>query len=202
MSNQIRLAGRQGGRLVIQDRSIGSANQKASERPSDEPSDRSVGSANHISRSDYLRTDFLRTDHPSRRKCRISQSHQSVGLSSDRLSSDGSSFGRIVGSANHILRLDYLRTDFLRNQSETLKIITSHEWSRTARVTRSRSPNLVRHVIERDGHKWRKKSFYAQKPYVYVRIKSIYAQNPYVYVRIKPYIVCTSRFERIICLRV
>ena len=69
--------------------------------------------------------------------------------------------------------------------SETPKIGTSHEWSRTARVTRSRSPTLVRHVIERDGRKRRKKSLYAQKPYVYVRTKSIYAQKPYVYVRTK-----------------
>ena len=52
-------------------------------------------------------------------------------------------------------------------------------------MTRSRSPNLVRHVIKRDGRKRRKKSLYAQKPYVYVRIKSLYAQKPYVYVRIK-----------------
>ena len=29
------------------------------------PQDGIVGSANHIHRSDYLRTDFLRTDHPS-----------------------------------------------------------------------------------------------------------------------------------------
>ena len=40
-------------------------------------------------------------------------------------------------------------------------------------------------------------SLYAQKPYVYVRTKSLYAQKPYVYVRIQPYIVRTSRFERI-----
>ena len=62
----------------------------------------------------------------------------------------------------------------------------SHEWSRTACVTRSRSPTLVQHVIERDGRKRRKKSLYAQKPYVYVRTKSLYAQKPYVYVRTKP----------------
>ena len=36
-----------------------------------------------------LRTDFLRTDHPSRQNRWLSQSQQSVGLSSDRLSSDG-----------------------------------------------------------------------------------------------------------------
>ena len=52
---------------------------------------------------------------------RLSQSHPSVGLSSDGLSSDRSSFGRVFGSANHILWSDYLRTDFLRDQSETLK---------------------------------------------------------------------------------
>ena len=52
-------------------------------------------------------------------------------------------------------------------------------------MTQSRSPNIVRHVIERDGQKRRKKSLYAQKPYVYVHIKSLYAQKPYVYVRIK-----------------
>ena len=39
-----------------------------------------------------LRTDFLRTDHPSRRNRRLSQSHSLVGLSSDGLSLDGSSF--------------------------------------------------------------------------------------------------------------
>ena len=115
----------------------------------------------------------------------LSQSHHLVGLSSDGLSLDGSSFGQIFGSANHILWSDYLQTDFLRDQSETPKIITSHEWSQTARVTLSRSPNIVLHVIERDGRKQRKKSLYAQKPYVYVRIKSLYAQNPYDYVRIK-----------------
>ena len=96
-SNQISLTGRQGRRLVIQDRIIGSANQKASEHPSEEPSDGSIGSANHIHRSDYLQMDFLRTDHPSRRNRRLSQSHPldrlfSVGLSSDGLSLDGSSF--------------------------------------------------------------------------------------------------------------
>ena len=124
-------------------------------------------------------------DHPSRRNCWLSQSHQLVRLSSDGLSLDGSSFGRSVGSANHILRSDYLRTDFLRNQSETLKIDTSHEWSRTVRVTRSRSPTLVRHVIKKYGRKRRKKSLYAQNPYVYVHIKSLYAQKLYVCVRIK-----------------
>ena len=87
--------------------------------------------------------------------------------------------------------------------------------------TISRSTNIVRHVIERDGRKRRKKSLYAQNPYVYVRIKLLYAQKPYVYVRIKSlyaqkpyvyvriellyvqksYIVRTSRFERISRLR-
>ena len=43
----------------------------------------------------------------------------------------------------------------------------------------------------------RTKSLYTQKPYVYVRNKSLYAQKPYVYVRIQPYILRTSRFERI-----
>ena len=109
LSNQIRLAGRQGRRLVIQDGSISSANQKALENSLDEPSDGSIGSANHSHRSDYLRsdylrtnylrTDFLRTDHPSRLNRRLSQSQpsvglSSVGLSSDGLSSDGSSFGQ------------------------------------------------------------------------------------------------------------
>ena len=88
-------------------------------------------------------------------------------------------------------------------------------------MTRSTSTNLVQHVIKRDGRKRRKKSLYAQKPYVcvrtkllyvqkpydYVRTKSLYTQKPYVYVRtkllyaqkpyvnvrIKPYIVRTSR---------
>ena len=67
-------------------------------------------------------------------------------------------------------------------------------------------PTQVRHIIERYGRKRRKKSLYAQKPYVYVRTKSLYAQKPYVYVRhqslyaqkpyvyvrIQPYIVRTS----------
>ena len=35
------------------------------------------------------------------------------------------------------------------------------------------NPNSVRHVIERDGRKRRKKSLYAQKPHVYVRNKSL-----------------------------
>ena len=70
-----------------------------------------------------------------RTNLRLSQSHPLVGLSSDGLSSDGSSFGRIFGSANHILRSDYLRTDFLSDQSETLKIIASHVRSMTIRVT-------------------------------------------------------------------
>ena len=87
MSNKIRLAGRQGGRLVIRTSCFGSANQKALEHPSDEPQDRIVGSANHIHRSDYLWTDFLQIDRPS---------------------------DRIVGSANHIHRSDYPWTDFLR----------------------------------------------------------------------------------------
>ena len=121
-----------------------------------------------LSQSKGFGASFGRTTRQNRR---LSQSHPSVGLSSDGLSLDGSSFGRIVGSANHILRSDYIRTDFLRDQSETLKIITSHEWSRTARVMRSRSPNLVRHVIEIDGRSRRKKSLYAQKPYFYVRIQ-------------------------------
>ena len=111
-------------------------------------------------------------------------------------------------------RSEYLLTDFLWNQSETLKRVTSHKWSRTARVTRSRSPNLVQHVMKRDGRKRRKKSLYAQKPYVYVRIKSLYAQIPYVYVHTsrtsyaqvvhrthKSYIVRTSCFKRISRLR-
>ena len=99
----------------------------------------------------------------------------------------------IVGSANRIHWSKYFgRTIFGRTffgriilQSETPKIGTSHEWSRTARVTRSTSPTLVRHVIERDGRKRRKKLLYAQKPYVYVRTKSLYAQKPYVYVHTK-----------------
>ena len=65
-------------------------------------------------------------------------------------------FGRIIFGRTFCGRI------ILR--SETLKIITSHEWSRTARVTRSRSPTLVQHVIERDGRKRRKKLIYAQKP--------------------------------------
>ena len=92
-SNQIRLAGRQGGRLVIRTSCFGSANQKASEHLSNEPQDRSFGSVNHI----------FRTDHPSdessdqpitsfgwiilRTNRRLSQSHPSVGLSSEGLSS-------------------------------------------------------------------------------------------------------------------
>ena len=43
---------------------------------------------------------------------------------------------------------------------------------------------LVRHVIEKDGQKRRKKSLYAQKLYFYVRIKSLYAKKPYIYVHI------------------
>ena len=49
----------------------------------------------------------------TRQNRQLSQSHPLVGLSSDGLSSDRSSFGRIIGSANHIHRSDYLRTDFL-----------------------------------------------------------------------------------------
>ena len=62
-----------------------------------------------------ISSDGLSSDGSSfRQNRRLSQSRPSVGLSSDGLSSDGSSFGKIVGSANHIHRLDYLRTDFLR----------------------------------------------------------------------------------------
>ena len=150
------------------------------------PSDRSsfgriFVSANHI----------LRTDHPSdessyrpiisfgqiilRTDFRLDQSHPLVGLSLDGLSSRPiTSFGWIIFrrtfiSTNHILRSDYLWTDCRLDQSETLKIITSLEWSWTARVTRSRSPDLVRYVIsndlrshERDGQKRRKKSLRAK----------------------------------------
>ena len=146
---------------------IGSANQKSLEHPSDEP---------------------------SRRNRRLSQSHPLVGLSSDGLYSDGSSLktelsAKPIASIGRIIlgRIIFGRTFFGRIilRSETLKIITSHKWSRTARVTRSISPTLVQHVIKRDGWKRGKKSLYAQKPYVYVRNKSLYAQKPYAYVRTK-----------------
>ena len=94
-------------------------------------------------------------------------------------------FGRIIFGRTFFGRI------ILR--SETLKIITSHEWSRTARVTQSRSLTLVQHVIKRDGRKRSKKLLYAQKPYVYVHNNLLYAQKPYVYIRIKLYIVRTSR---------
>ena len=127
---------------------------------------RSVSSANHISWSDYLRTDFLWTNHHF-----DEASAQPI-----------TSIGRII-----LGQIIFGRTFFGRIilRSETLKIVTSHEWSRTARVTRSRSPTLVRNVIERDGRKQRKKLLYAQNPYVYVRTKLLYAQKPYVYVRTK-----------------
>ena len=166
-------------RFVWQDEKVeaSSYGQVASDQPIKRP--RSILRTNHKTEASAQPiTSFGRII--LRMNLRLCQSHPSVGLSSCGLSSDGSSFGRIFGSANHILRSDYLRTDFLRDQSETLKIITSHEWSRTARVMRSRSPNLIRHVIERDGRKRRKKSLYAQKPYVYVRIKSLYAQKSYI----------------------
>ena len=54
-----------------------------------------------LSQSKGFGASFGRT---TRQKLRLSQSHPS----------DGSSFGRIFGSANHIHRSDYLRTDFLR----------------------------------------------------------------------------------------
>ena len=54
-----------------------------------------------LSHSKGFGASFGRT---TRQKLRLSQSHPS----------DGSSFGRIFGSANHIHRSDYLRTDFLR----------------------------------------------------------------------------------------
>ena len=114
-----------------------------------------------------------------RRKHWLSQSHPLVGLSLDGLSLDGSSL-RTEMSAQPITSISRIifgwtffgRTFFGRIilRSETLKIITSHKWSRTARVTRSRSLTLVRHVIKRDGRKRRKRSLYAQKPYVYVRL--------------------------------
>ena len=104
-SNQIRLAGRQSGGLIIQDRSIGSANQNALEHPADEPSDIIVGSANHVHQLDYLRTDILWTDHPS---------------------------DRIVGSTNHVHRSDYLWTDFLwtdhPSDESSAQPITSIGW--------------------------------------------------------------------------
>ena len=56
------------------------------------PQDEIVVSANHIHRSDYLRTDFIRTDHPSRRNSRLRKSQPSVRLSLDGLSLNGSSF--------------------------------------------------------------------------------------------------------------
>ena len=149
--------------------------------------------------SEHAGTDFLRTDHPSSRNRRISQSDpsvglSSVGLSSDRLSLDESSLktelsAKPIASIGRIIfgRIIFGRTFFGRIilRSETLKIVTSHKWSWTACVTRSRTLTLVRHVIERDGRKRRKKSIYAQKPYVYVCNKLLYAQNPYVYVRNK-----------------
>ena len=54
-----------------------------------------------LSQSKGFRSSFGRT---TRQKLWLSQSHPS----------DRSSFGRIIGSANHIRRSDYLRTDFLR----------------------------------------------------------------------------------------
>ena len=53
-----------------------------------------------LSQSKGFRASFKRI---TRQNLRLSQSHPP----------DGSSFGRIVGSANHIVRSDYLRTDFL-----------------------------------------------------------------------------------------
>ena len=140
-------------------------------------------------RTNFLRTDFLQTDHPSRRNRQL-KPIASIGWII---------FGRIIFGRTFLGRI------ILR--SETPKIGMPHEWSRNARVTRSRSPTLVRHVIKIDGRKRRKKSLYAQnlyvyvrtkslyaqKPYVYVRTKSLYAQKPYNHVRINPYIVRTSR---------
>ena len=160
-SNQTRLAGRQGGRLIIRTSCFGSAKQKPSEHPSDDLQDYIFVSANHILRPDHL----------------------SDGLSSRPITS----FGRII-----------FRTDFRLDQSETLKIITSLEWSQTARVTRSRSPDLVRHIIrtildctkETVGNGGR--SRHAQKSYVYVRIKSLYAQRRTSYAQ-----SCLERTSRI-----
>ena len=97
--------------------------KKASEHPSDEPQDRSFGSANHILPTDHPSDEFSAQPITSigqiifgwtffgriilQTNLWLSQSYPLVGLSSDGLSSDGSSFG-------HIHRLDYLWTDFLR----------------------------------------------------------------------------------------
>ena len=140
-------------RLVIQDRSIGSANQKASEHPLDEPSDGIIGSANHIHRSDYLRTDFLRTDHPSRRNRWISQSNPSVGLSSDGLSSDGSSIRvnrRLSQSQPSVglFRSDYLQTDFLRTDHPSVRNPQDNQVTRASRTGQNSILSRIRHPKE------------------------------------------------------
>ena len=74
-------------------RIVGSANRKASEHPLDEPQDISFGSANHILRTDHLSYELSAQPITSfrwiilRTNLRLSQSHPSVGLSSDGLSS-------------------------------------------------------------------------------------------------------------------
>ena len=119
-SNQIRLAGRQGGRLVIRTSCFGAANRK----PLDHPFGRSARLHLHIGQSHpsngsyfgrfFVSTNhILRTDHPSdrlsyrpitsfgriilRTDFRISQSHPS----------DGPSFARTFVLANHILWTDH-----------------------------------------------------------------------------------------------
>ena len=90
LSNQIRLAGREVGRIVIRTSYFVSANQKPSEHPSDDLQDNIFVSANQKP-SEHPSDNLLWTDF------RIGQSHPS----------DGSSFGRTFLSAKHILRTDH-----------------------------------------------------------------------------------------------
>ena len=182
LSNQIRLAGQQGGHLIIRKSCFGSANQKASEHTSDEHSDENIGSVNQKA-----------SEHPSDEPKDESSAQPITSFGRIilwRIYKIGRTFG--IGQSDHF---DVYLTVILRSHSsENLQDRTDF-WYRPIRsfrrlfnrYKRSQSPESS---SRSDGQTLKPKSLTRKSWTIMSAIRCL---------RTKSYLVRTSRLERISC---